>query len=451
MIYYKHGNIGYSDYHYNERVKSVKLALIYPEVYDIARHGNKRKEFPPFGVMYLATILNRMPGYEVKIFNVSSPQTQLDLRAFDVVAFSIPSSVTYSIMRGVRANSYYAHNALLIAGGVHATLFPEQTLREMQVHAVGIGHGEETILELVAEAERRQFSGIKGICFMSGNECIFTPLRPLKEGLDHLPAILDRELLPDPDFILSNRLARTNLRMTHVMMSMGCPFSCNFCASQQRKMQYRSGQHIRQELEDLISRYGIEGFAAVEDNFLINKRRVREVCASIADLGLRWSTLSRVDGVDEPTLIALKQAGCIEIKFGIESGSARILEAMNKRITLKQIEHAIRMVHGTGIMVKAFIIHGYPGEDAQSTAETIQLLKRHSGAIAGVSLFRFVPLPGSRVYADAAANRLHLRGGAWEDCHIHHNPFHWWGTDEEFAVVEESYHQLLDFVTETWG
>jgi len=429
----------------------MKIAIVYPEVYDIARFGKKRKEFPPFGVLYLATIVSAQNGMGVEVFSVESNQEVLDFTKFDVVAFSISSSVTYDIIKCVRFSSSYAKDALIIVGGVHATIFPEQTLCDLKVHAVCIGNGEETIIELLREKETRRFFHIKGICYADGDETIFTEKRALKKNLNHLPIIPARELLPDPDFIMTNRLSNTNLKMTHVMICQGCPFSCNFCASQQKQMQYRSKWHIHQELQYLKDSYGIEGFAIVGDNFLVNKRKVRNICECIGNLGLKWSTLSRVDTVDYDSLEIMHDAGCIEIKFGIESGSEAILKAMGKGISINQIYNAIKMTHSVGIKVKVFIIHGYPGENMETTQETITMLNNLSDMIERLSLFRFVPLPGSRVYGQAKENRLIIAENDWNNCHIHYNPNHWWGDEEDFAVMEESYRLLNKFILEKWG
>lgn len=429
----------------------MKVAFVYPEVYDIARFGKKRKEFPPFGVLYLATIVSAQNGVEVKAFSVDSAQDILDLTEFDAVAFSIPSSVTYDLIKSVRSNSVYASDALLIAGGVHVNIFPEQTLLDFKVHAVCIGHGDETILELLREKTTKHFAHIKGICYLDGGITVLTEPRVLRDTLDHLPIIPARHLLPDPDFIVTDRLSNTDLRMTHVMLSQGCPFSCNFCAAQQRRMQYRSGWHIRQELEHLKTVYRIEGFAVVGDNFLVNKKRVRDICDAIGSLDLKWSTLSRVDTVDYESLETMRDAGCIEIKYGVESGSEAILKAMGKRISVDQIYNAIKMTHSVGIKVKVFIIHGYPGENMETTQDTIALLDDLSAMIERVSLFRFVPLPGSRVYCEAEKNQLILSGDDWSQCHIHHNPHHWWGSDEDFSIVEASYKKLDEFIVGRWG
>lgn len=428
----------------------MKVAFVYPEVYDVARFGEKRKEFPPFGVLYLATVVSAQNGWGVRIFSVGPKSEMLNLSDFDVVAFSIPSSVTYHIIKGVRLTSVYKEDALIIAGGVHANIYPEHTLRDLNVHAIGVGHGDETIVELIREKDRWQFSNVKGVCYLTNNKAVYTEQRALKSNLDYLPAVPARHLLPDQDFVVTNRLSNTKLRMTHVMTSRGCPFSCNFCASQQRKMQYRSGWHLRQELEQLIDVYNIQGFASVEDNFLVNKTKVRDICRAISDLGLKWSTLSRVDGVDYGTLEEMHAAGCIEIKLGVESGSNTILEAMGKGVSVNQIRNAIQMVHAVGIKAKVFIIHGYPSENMETTDETIKLLGDHVDMIAGVSLFRFVPLPGSRVYADAGKNRLTVMRDDWSKLHIHHNPFHWWGNDEDFKIVEQSYRKLEQFIQNIW-
>src|SRR5262249_55576250 len=147
----------------------------------------------------------------------------------------------------------------------------------------------------------------------------------------------------------------------------------------------------------------------------------------IADLGLRWSALSRVDTIDEALLAAMAAAGCIEIKYGMESGSETLLKVMRKNTRRDQIRRAVHATVAAGMAAKVFIIHGYPGENAQTTQETIDLLAEFGPALSRVSLFRFVPLPGTQVYRQAET--LGLRGthlqpdwdGDWSKFHIHHN------------------------------
>ncbi|MFD2357259.1 B12-binding domain-containing radical SAM protein [Nonomuraea ferruginea] len=274
--------------------------------------------------------------------------------------------------------------------------------------------------------------------------------------IDHLP-LPARHLLPREDIVLTDRLAGTDTRMAHVMFSRGCPFPCSFCAVAQRRMQYRGGASARVELAHLIDAYGIEGFAIVDDNFIVNKTKVAAICAQIADLGLRWSALSRVDTVDQALLETMAASGCIEIKYGMESGSERLLKAMRKNTTQAKIRAAVEMTSAAGISAKVFIIHGYPGENIETTRQTIDLLRELRPMLGRVSLFRFVPLPGTEVYANAL---LHgIRGthqqpdwdGDWSKFHIHHNTRRWWGDDEAWAETERSYAELRRFVEDEWG
>ncbi|MET9291000.1 radical SAM protein [Streptomyces sp. NPDC003077] len=432
----------------------MRVALVYPEVLDLARFKEQRKEFPPFGVLYLAAVAEEA-GYDVTVVKVTVDDHVRDFTAFDVVAFTIPSSATYGLIRDCRHHSRYANDPLVLVGGVHPNFYPEQTLLDLAPHAVGVGEGEETFLHLLSRAESRRFDDIAGICFLHEGRPVRTPPRVLMNSIDELP-LPARHLLPQADLVMSDRLSTTDLRMAHVMFSRGCPFPCRFCAAAQTRIQYRSGASARRELVDMIDRYGIEGFAVVDDNFIVNKHKVRDICAHIADLGLKWSALSRVDTVDAPLLADMAASGCLEVKYGMESGSPKILKAMRKRITEDHIRNAVRWSREAGINVKLFLIHGFPGEDRHTTTQTMDLLARLAPGIDRVSLFRFVPLPGTYVYDHPDEFDLHGTSnqpgwkGDWSQYHIHHNDKHWWGTEEQFVEVQAGYEQLAAMIRELW-
>lgn len=428
----------------------MKIALIYPEVYNLARFKEQRKEFPPFGVLYLAAFLEEN-HFKVNIIKVNQNNTQCDLRDYDVIGFSIPSSSTYNIIKEVRFKSLYSGNPIIAVGGVHPSFYPEETLTDFCADVVAIGNGEKTFLEIVQAYSTRDFSQISGICYLRKQSLITTPKLAIESSIDWLP-LPARHLLDESDFIMSNRLAKTNLRMTHIMLNRGCPFSCHFCAVMQKKVQYRSGNNVRIELEHLKRKYNIDGFAVVDDNFVVNKKMVRNICESIGDLGLRWSALSRVDTVNYELLETMHNAGCIELKFGVESGSERMLRAMGKNITCNQIRMAITLATSVGIRVKIFLVHGFPGENLSSTQETISLLKEIRPMVDRISLFRFVPLPGSYVFTNPNLFALNIPKhiSDWGKFHIYHNNHHWWGDEEDFRQVEISYRKLNEFIADHW-
>jgi len=431
----------------------MKIAFVYPEIYEIAKFGTRRKEFPPFGVMYLAASVEQV-GIEVKLLKISSEKTTIDFQEFDIVAFSTPSSVTYPLVKACRFTSVYSESCLIVVGGIHASIYPQQTLLDLKADIVSLGEGEITILEIIDKFKTRNFEKIQGICYLLNSNPVFTHPRPLLDNIDVLP-FPARHLLDQDDFIINNRLAKTDLRMTHIMFSRGCPFSCNYCAAPQKKVQYRSGENIRKELVLLKKEYGIEGFSIVDDNSIINKKKLSEICNSIADLGLKWITLSRVDTVDKNILEQMRDAGCIEIAFGAESGSQKILNAMNKKISTEQIIVAVKMAHSVKIDVKLFLVHGYPGENAETTKETLNLLEKVAPLIHRVSLFRFVPLPGSYVYHNYKNFNLNINDEDyasvdWSKYHIHNNNYHWWGTKDDFDEMNTAYEKLSSFVQATW-
>lgn len=432
----------------------MNVAFVYPEVLDLARFKEKRMEFPPFGVLYLAATLEAL-NINVTIFKISEGNTFLNLLDYDVVAYSIPSSATYGIIKESRFTSLFPENVFIMVGGVHANFYPEETLLDIKPDIVGIGEGEETIVEILSMIDSKYFSSIDGVCFIKDGKPYRTKPRYSRKDIDYLP-LPARHLLQEDDFLMNNRLSNTDIRMAHVMFTRGCPFPCRFCAAARTKMQFRSGASAYMELKHLVEKYRVEGFAIVDDNFIVNKAKVLDICRSIEDLNLKWSALSRVDTIDEELLLAMRDSGCIEVKYGIESGSEFILKQMDKKISQEQVIKAVTTTYELGIKTKAFLIHGYPGENMETTDDTLRLLDKISHMIERVSLFRFVPLPGTYVYENGS--QFNLRNtdrdtnwdGNWGKYHIHHNDIHWWGSEADFEIMNRGYEKLKNYVDAKW-
>lgn len=433
----------------------MNVALLYPEVYDMARFKKGRKEFPPFGVLYLAAAI-RDAGHHVEIHKVTKSDPVHDLIGYDAIGFSLASSATYGIMLAARRQAQIDDDALVMVGGVHANFYPGDTLRDFAADIVSTGESDETILQILDHRHDHQFASIPGVMWTENGAVRSTRALPVSKDISHLP-LPARDLLDVDDFVMTDRLAGREVRMAHTMFSRGCPFPCSFCAAGRTRIQYRNGDSARRELEHLVAQYDVAGFAIVDDNFIVNKVRVRDICTKIADLDLRWSALSRVDTVDAALLKDMAASGCIEVKFGVESGSEQLLRAMRKNTTREQITKAVRWSVDAGIGAKAFIIHGYPGENLATTHDTIDLLDKLGDELARVSLFRFVPLPGTQVYENSL--EFGLRGthrssdwdGDWEKFQIHHNDRHWWGSERDFAELQAAYAELETFIEERWG
>ena len=126
----------------------MKVALLYPEVYDMARFKEQRREFPPFGVLYLAAVVEQA-GHQVAVIKVTPGATTLDLADFDAVGFSLASSATYGFMLEARQRSTIRDGALVMLGGVHCNFYPETSLTDFRAHVASSGESEETILEIL--------------------------------------------------------------------------------------------------------------------------------------------------------------------------------------------------------------------------------------------------------------------------------------------------------------
>lgn len=298
-----------------------------------------------------------------------------------------------------------------------------------------IGEGERTIVEIAKASSLDDISKIKGIYYRKDNNIYITDKRNDINDLDNL-AFPARHLLPKEDIVME-RLSNTSLPIAHVLFSRGCPYRCNFCANQNHNMRYRSKDNIKEELELLIKDYNIKGFCVVDDNFLVNKEKAMEIIKEIGKLNLKWSTLARVDNVDLELLKELKNSGCIEIKYGVESGSQKMLDLMNKNITVDEIKKAFTLTKDTGINAKALIMHGFPKEDYNTTKETIALLEDLKMYISRVGLTYFTYLPGSPIYP---SEKISCNTSVYCEEQVP------WGSNEEKEEVLEARKLLVKYI-----
>ncbi len=164
---------------------------------------------------------------------------------------------------------------------------------------------------------------------------------------------------------------------------------------------YFSTERIIEEFFLLRNRYGARDVAVWDDNFVSNPDVALAVCAGLRsrEFGRTFSVEARIDGVDRQVLRALKDAGCTFIAYGIESGSQRVLDYINKRITTEQIRDVVAMTREIGIPMRGYFMLGFPGESAAEMEDTVRLALELDLEVASFTLF--VPLPGTLEYRRA--------------------------------------------------
>ena len=243
------------------------------------------------------------------------------------------------------------------------------------------------------------FSQVKGIVYREKDtgQIKKTPPRDLNRDLNTFPNP-SRELFDNNAYkkYYSKKFGYTT---TAIMSSRGCPFSCDFCSKPVfgNDFRARAATKVADEIEEVIS-LGYSRIWFADDCFTLDRERLIGICDEIIKRGLKigWECLSRVDTLDPETVDKMKQAGCLRMFFGIESGNDSILALMKKQITTKQVQEALFLCKNSGIKAGAFFIVGYPGENDKTVLETIKFAS--SLPLDYLSFTLPYPIPGTPLY-----------------------------------------------------
>jgi anaerobic magnesium-protoporphyrin IX monomethyl ester cyclase len=292
----------------------------------------------------------------------------------------------------------------VIVGGSDPTGQPEHYLAQRDgerylVDVVVGGEGEETILELLpallSVPGSHDLAAIRGIAYRRADEPVRTGPRPLRRDVDAIP--LPARDLADLDAYQRAWRAAHGYSSLSIIASRGCPFECAWCQKSVfgRSCRLRHPEAVAQELALLREAYHPDQVRIVDDVVGIDRRWVGAFRDAVVARGpvVPFECLSRVDLVDREVLTWLKEAGCVRIQFGAESGSQKVLDAMHKGTRVEQIHTAAALCRELGIEVYFFIMVGYPGEEWGDIRATVRLLRktrptRFSSTIA-------YPLPGT--------------------------------------------------------
>lgn len=160
------------------------------------------------------------------------------------------------------------------------------------------------------------------------------------------------------------------------------------------------------ELWDLVNRHGVRGIYFLDDNFTIDRDWTLALCAEMAasDLGLKWACQARADAVDENLLAAMRRGGCVQVEYGLESGSRRVLKRLGKTVTPQAALRQVRRTREAGLRVAAYYLLGTPGETRSDLSLTASLAR---AAGANLNLFYLLsPFPGTALYEELVAEEL---------------------------------------------
>jgi len=399
-------------------VKShMKISLIYPLLSKKRTVVDENKQFwPPLGLAYIAAVLEGA-GHEVRIIDrdVILRKNSLNFDKADAVMLDemmkfrpdfIGISATTANMGDVGHITKHIKarlpSALIILGGPHVTAIPEETLDEfLSVDMAVTGEGEWTMLDIV---NGKSPQDIKGAAVRKSGHVVVNIPRAQIDDLDSLPMparhLLDMEFYLRPSRFTSRNLS---LKTTSIFTARGCPYRCNFCAGPivfSGKVRFHSTKRVVAEIDNLVNKYNVEALYFAEDMFLASKKRATELLEEFIkqpwSKHLKWFAQARVNVIDRGMLDLMKSAGCVGIEYGFESGSQKILDAMNKASAVDENVKAALLTRKAGMRFQANMIVGYPGETKEDFEATILFLRKTKPDNIGFNMF--MPLPGTQVY-----------------------------------------------------
>ena len=302
-------------------------------------------------------------------------------------------------------------------GGAHVSALPERALVESGADFAVMGEGEMTLSEVVKKLElgRTDWSNIKGLAYLKDGRPVVNPPATLIQDLDILP-FPARDLIDNKCYSAAPTKRVSLGPITLISTGRGCPYDCGFCAQRAiwgRKNRMRSPDSVVAEIEECVSRYDIHSFNITDELFTSDLERVAAISGLIRKrkLRVRWVCSARPERLDLETFKTMYAAGCREVSFGVESGSQKILERINKNTNLDEIRRVIGNAKKAGITTHASYIFGYIGEDDNTIRETIRFAKKLNTHVA--AFFIASPLPGSRLYKEAMEKKYIDPGSAW--------------------------------------
>ena len=372
------------------------------------------KPYPPLGILYLCSHL-RHKGFDVEVFDTTFSTRDLLFRRLNAEEPSV---------LGVYANLMTRKNVIdilrvareagwrTVVGGPEPGAYAQEYL-DSGADFVVFGEGEITMEELllaIKEGTTDSYGKVPGIAFL--DEC----------GLMHqtIPRVqitnLDAQPWPDRQAIDVGRYVRT-WRDAHgkgsvsFITARGCPYKCRWCSHEVygRTHRRRSPVLVVDEVEWLITEYSPDMAWVADDVFTIHHGWVREYAAEMRRRGLLipFECISRADRLNEEILDLLAELGCFRIWIGSESGSQRILDAMERGVRVEQVQKAVELSRSRGIQSGMFLMWGYEGEELQDIEETIAHVKRSDPDIFFTTVA--YPIKGTPYYEQNATRLVQLK------------------------------------------
>lgn len=366
------------------------------------------RDLPLMGILYLAANL-RKHGVDVQVADLvgQSPDRwyipEGDVYGISAVTAQVP--LVRECVRQLRERT--AKDVVIVGGGPHTSALPEWSLQHLDLDYAFKGEADYTFLDFIKGKEPSEIEGCYSWADQRGGGSILKNTKLPKVPLEDLP-LPARDLVDIRSFhrVGINRYVTEGVRYEgYLQTGRGCPFDCAFCA--QAAITGRSARNIpveaiRRDLDELLGRFECDLIYIEDDLFVIQKKRVLELCRVFKPIGFKWHCLCRADTMDQELADAMADAGCRNVTFGFETGSDQMLLNMDKGETMAETWAAIGCVKRAGMGIRGQMIVGFPGETEGTIEESANFVRTAPVDKWGFHMFSL--LPGTQAWRAAVAS-----------------------------------------------
>lgn len=364
------------------------------------------KPYIPLGILYISAYLSQRNTendvYDTTFHDREEFEKFLLREKHDVIGIYVNLVTKLSVLRIIRfiRSQKELKHVKIVLGGPDVTYNKENYLKT-NVDFVVSGEGEETFYELTGLLKNNKpVSDCRGISYMENGIVKINPEREKIRDIDELPfPARDKVDIFKYVKLFKNQHKHSSLS---VSTQRGCPYTCKWCSTAVYGQSYRrrSPFLVVTELKFLQEKYNVERIWFVDDVFTVSHKWINEFHDEIKKqkVAIGFECITRADRLNVEIIKILKECGCFRIWIGAESGSQRIIDAMHRRVDVKQVEQMIIAARENGIEAGTFIMLGYPGETEKDIMETVRYLKSASPTTFTITIA--YPIKGTSLYKE---------------------------------------------------
>ncbi|OCK43986.1 B12-binding domain-containing radical SAM protein [Tenacibaculum soleae] len=379
-------------------------------LYEDDKEQKIMRPYAPLGLLYISSYLNKNK-IENDVYDSTfySFKEQLEFieekkpKAIAIYTNLMTKVNVIKLMKKLKTN-VKLRGVKIILGGPDVTYNCESYLKAGADFLV-IGEGEQTTLDLCSAIfNNESYNTIQGIAFLLDEKVIKTAPRVKIKDLTDLP-LPNREAIPVYKYLETWKKHHGQSSMT-VSTQRGCPYTCKWCSTAVYGQSYRrrSANLVAQELKLLKNKYQPDSIWFVDDVFTVSHKWIKSFHEEVIkqDAIIPFECITRAERLTDEVLQLLKEAGCSRIWIGAESGSQKIVDAMDRRVDINVVKSAIQKTNALGLETGTFIMVGYPGEDEKDIYETVKYLKAANPTHFTITVA--YPIKGTSLYNEIEQN-----------------------------------------------